>query len=58
MDGEKREHTILNIALLDLLQHLRPHTRMHLLVLLHKLRLQLHDLCEAFSLVLEAVGWC
>jgi hypothetical protein len=42
----KRQHTILDVAVLDLLQHLGPHSGMRLLVLVDELGLQLHDLGE------------
>ena len=47
--------TILNIAVLDLLQHLGPYLRMALLVLLHTFGFQLDDLRDAASLVLLSV---
>jgi hypothetical protein len=49
-------HTILDITLLDLLQHLGPHFRMALLVFLHILRFQLYDLGDSSALVLESYG--
>ena len=43
--------TILDVAILDLLQHLGPYRGVHLLVLGHVLGLELDDLCEAAARV-------
>lgn len=49
----RRIPTVLDIALFYLLQHLRPDLRMAFLVLLNKLRLELHNLRNAPALVLR-----
>ena len=48
--GEKR--TILHITLFDLFQHFRPNPCMTLLIQFHAFRFDLHNLRNAFSLIL------
>lgn len=48
--------TVLNVAVLDLLQNLWPHVRVALLVLLLEFGLQLDNLREPSTLVLQPIG--